>query len=478
MTNNEIVAAHKVTISASNAYRIMIGSTGILSAGAVSYIENMCRVEEGVFYKSPAMRWGIENEPHAIAALSGLFDVEIIDTGDNQRRHYFGDFVSALPDGLMELDGLLYTVEIKCLESANHLFAVANIFDSASLELKDWQKYCQIQCQMLCACVNQGILAYYDPRVDEEHQLHYVIVEADAGWQKLFLENVRAAHALYLKILSENKETDGRLTTTAPKNLAFTPAQIEQVLLSPEKFMEWVYDHFGVQVVDGHLTGAPLINCSTQKGRDAAKKLRNQITKARTNTVEITKSLVAEYKQKTKAEVAFRKQIESDLKSMAEYMCAPLFEWEAEQARSQREAKEEIERQAELAKQRELERVAIIHDKIKANRPNLIDADTLEKLQSELDRVTGIEIDELYQEFQGEAVMEKQASIASIERAIAAFYERERKHEDADHILMVEYEITEKLRLIGFHANHAAQIIAAAKKGELGALTINYGAVK
>lgn len=67
-------------------------------------------------YVSPAMRWGVEMEPHAVAAYEEVTDVETAAVGF--LRHPNLLFAGASPDRLVGSDGLL---EVKCPTTVTHV---------------------------------------------------------------------------------------------------------------------------------------------------------------------------------------------------------------------------------------------------------------------------------------------------------------------------------------------------------------------
>lgn len=118
-------------------------------------------------YVSPAMEWGIENEPLAKAAYEHANGIEVLDGG-----FFLHDEISkfgASPDGLVESDGLL---EIKCPTSAVHLDTLM------SKEIPDaytWQMLAEIECsgRKWCDFVS------FDPRMPKHLRLFQKRLERD-----------------------------------------------------------------------------------------------------------------------------------------------------------------------------------------------------------------------------------------------------------------------------------------------------------
>lgn len=354
----ELINAHKTSISASNAYRIMTKlDQDDLPSGAINFVSNMFNITDDDFserYVSHAMQWGIDNELVAIAELEKLFSVSIENTGENQERLFAGsdycNFVSALPDGIMMLGELICTVEIKCMNPENYNFALDFILNSENLKQYDYKKYCQVQTQNLCAETHfsqpvKSIIAFYDPR--HETPLHYVEVDADNNWREKFAERVMLAKQFYDKIAAEN--TNQPILNDAPLppaklantsyDMAITDDMIDSLLANPQGFVDKACEFFNVRVVNGHFVGGNLhFDCSTKKGRDEAIKFRTKVKKVRTTAVKISKELTAAYEKKVKQEQSFRKHIESEMKLLEGYLCQSINEWEAEQKRIEQEA--------------------------------------------------------------------------------------------------------------------------------------------
>ena len=146
-------------------------------------------------YTSPAMLWGIENEPNAKRAFEFLKDVIIVDTPFVP--HPDIDWAGASPDGLVGDDE---TVEIKCPNTATHIdYLLSGVAPTAYIKQIQWQ---------LCVTGRKRCnFISYDPRMPIDLQLFHVVVERDekliseiADAVKLFLyeiENtIKALHSL------------------------------------------------------------------------------------------------------------------------------------------------------------------------------------------------------------------------------------------------------------------------------------------
>jgi len=110
-------------------------------------------------YVSPAMQWGIENEPFARAAYEMAQDVMVATAGFalHPKIKWFG----ASPDGLIGDDGLL---EIKCPTSAVHLGYV--IGGQVPIDYMP-----QMLAEMACTERQWVDFVSYDPRMPANLQL-------------------------------------------------------------------------------------------------------------------------------------------------------------------------------------------------------------------------------------------------------------------------------------------------------------------
>lgn len=110
-------------------------------------------------YQSPAMKWGIDNEPYARAAYEFFRDAEVQEVGfvDHPEIEMSG----ASPDGLVGDDGL---VEIKCPNTSTHIETLLNG------KLAD--KYIvQVQWQIACTGRQWADFVSFDPRMPEDLRL-------------------------------------------------------------------------------------------------------------------------------------------------------------------------------------------------------------------------------------------------------------------------------------------------------------------
>lgn len=136
--------------------------TGELACRANYRSEIVCECLTGrsaEHYVTPAMEFGIENEPVALAAYEMARDVEVGDGG-----FFLHDTISrfaASPDGLIGIDGL---VEIKCPTTATHIdYMITGIVPEA------YQP--QMLAQMACTGRQWCDFVSFDPRLPKKLQL-------------------------------------------------------------------------------------------------------------------------------------------------------------------------------------------------------------------------------------------------------------------------------------------------------------------
>lgn len=114
------------------------------------------------------MQWGVDNEPHAIAAYEAITDSFVVGTG--LIDHPTIEMSGASPDGLVGSDGL---IEVKCPKTETHLNTV--------LTLKVPDEYLpQITWQLACTRRAWCDFVSYDPRLPEHLQIVIIRVQADS----------------------------------------------------------------------------------------------------------------------------------------------------------------------------------------------------------------------------------------------------------------------------------------------------------
>jgi len=149
-------------------------------------------------YVSPAMDWGIENEPRARAAYEFYTGRSVEQVG--LVLHPTLKLAAASPDGLVEPNGLL---EIKCPETHTHLAYMAD--GGVPEEYLD-----QINWQMACAGpeIEWVDFVSFDPRLKDELQLFVVRHDRDE-------KRIEEMEGLVVEFLEELNEMAARVTRSA-----------------------------------------------------------------------------------------------------------------------------------------------------------------------------------------------------------------------------------------------------------------------
>lgn len=114
-----------------------------------------------------AMQWGIDNEDDARTFYEVLYGKFVNQVGFID--HPSIEMSGASPDGLVDDDGL---IEIKCMETVNHLRAIYN---------REMPDYYVAQCQWQMAVTGRKWcdLTIYDPRVPDTLQLRRFRIKRD-----------------------------------------------------------------------------------------------------------------------------------------------------------------------------------------------------------------------------------------------------------------------------------------------------------
>jgi hypothetical protein len=366
--------SHALCVSASQCHRIMGNpEQESLPPAARTYCEEIVAAQGKHYYKdvsTPAMQWGINNEPKALAEFTKLTGVYVEHTGvDDSKRLYYKDLASALPDGLLVEFG--ETVEVKCLDTDNHIAMIG-----VDIKKVAYEKYCQVQCQILCANTEYGKLVFYDPRY-EEKPLHYQNFSIDQEWRTLFLKRAELARDYIKELQGESKAVQKYESF----DFEITKKDIRQYLSRPQDLAALIREKAGNQV----------FSMETAKSRKACKSLSNQVIKSISPVEKMlgNMTIVARAKRICKAELAFRKVFEKEVREFAEEILNPLKEWEAEQERIAKEKadaiaeQERIAREAIEAEAREKQR--LVDEEMESLRTEIAARDAKE--QTEKDRV-------------------------------------------------------------------------------------------
>ena len=132
--------------------------------------EKVCEILTGCpadSYCSPAMQWGIEQEPNARLAYEFETGADVVLEGFVLHPEIV--MAGASPDGLVGENGL---IEIKCFTTANHIETLLN-------GGADKKYIYQMQFQMACCEREFCDFVSYDPRLPRELELFIKRVERD-----------------------------------------------------------------------------------------------------------------------------------------------------------------------------------------------------------------------------------------------------------------------------------------------------------
>lgn len=133
--------------------------------GLTILAERLTGVQKEIF-TNQAMQWGIDNEPHAIAAYENETGNFVIGTG--LIDHPFIEMFGASPDGLVGEDG---QIEVKCPDTTTHLNTIL------TRKVPD-EHIPQITSQLSCTRREWCDFVSYDPRLKAELQIIVIRVFA------------------------------------------------------------------------------------------------------------------------------------------------------------------------------------------------------------------------------------------------------------------------------------------------------------
>ncbi|WP_151731985.1 lambda exonuclease family protein [Acinetobacter ursingii] len=133
--------------------------------GLIILAERLTGVQKEIF-TNQAMQWGIDNEPHAIAAYENETGNFVVGTG--LIDHPFIGMFGASPDGLVNDDG---QIEVKCPDTTTHLNTLL------TKQVPD-EYIPQITSQLACTRREWCDFVSYDPRLKAELQIIVIRVFA------------------------------------------------------------------------------------------------------------------------------------------------------------------------------------------------------------------------------------------------------------------------------------------------------------
>jgi hypothetical protein len=149
-------------------------------------------------FQSRDMTFGLENEPVAAAMLSDRYEGFQYISDSFYTLPFYNDYAGASPDFLIkgEIVG-----DIKIPTQINFLKAT-QVKDAAGVKKHYKEYYYQIQMQMMCTCVNKGLLAFFCPEMIgtryQNNALHCIEIPRDeAVWQEI-LDCIKAGIGLIM----------------------------------------------------------------------------------------------------------------------------------------------------------------------------------------------------------------------------------------------------------------------------------------
>jgi hypothetical protein len=178
------------------------------SCGALSYIyETIAEILTGEGNNIDnlwAIKWGNQYEPEAIAFYKSLYGNDVVYYGkENPKFFDYNDFAGGSPDGIID-DSIV--AEVKCPQNSG--VHVANLRASKLPDAQAWLKkkrieyYTQIQFNMLCTGLNEGLFISYDPRViDHTKRLALIKVIRDEELLSELIERIGEAVKLVKETL-------------------------------------------------------------------------------------------------------------------------------------------------------------------------------------------------------------------------------------------------------------------------------------
>lgn len=146
--------------------------------GLIILAERLTGVQKEIFTNT-AMQWGIDNEPHAIAAYENETGNFVVGTG--LIDHPFIEMFGASPDGLVNDDG---QIEVKCPDTTTHL-------NTLLTKQVPGEYIPQITSQLACTRREWCDFVSYDSRLPEGLQIIIIRVYAKDLDIKGLEENVR-----------------------------------------------------------------------------------------------------------------------------------------------------------------------------------------------------------------------------------------------------------------------------------------------
>ena len=192
-------AARLGLFTSSEIYKLMSEpkkKTELLSDGAKTYI--MQKVAErltGIVEEIPVnkvMQWGIDNEPIAKKWLSNIYGFEILETKfvNIEGMNYGGS-----GDGwIRQIDSAL---EVKCLNTANHLTEIRLAENVESIKQNLSNRYWQITSDAYLRNASNCTLCWFDSRVPNDWGLYFKTWGINQSDVELMVSKIKLANEYF-----------------------------------------------------------------------------------------------------------------------------------------------------------------------------------------------------------------------------------------------------------------------------------------
>jgi hypothetical protein len=192
-------AARLGLFTSSEIYKLMSEpkkKTEVLSEGAKTYI--MQKVAERItgiceeVYVNNSMQWGVENEPIAVKWLSIIGDFNILET---KFTYIEGMNYGGSGDGwIREIDSAL---EVKCLNTANHLAEIRLAESADSIRQNLSNRYWQITSDAYLRNASKCTLCWFDSRVPNDYGLFTKTWDIITSDVELMLSKIKIANEYF-----------------------------------------------------------------------------------------------------------------------------------------------------------------------------------------------------------------------------------------------------------------------------------------
>jgi hypothetical protein len=141
---------------------------------------------------TPAMQWGIDNEPKAKQWVAKIKGWEIHDTGFV--KHHTLNYGGSGDGWVRDING---AIEVKCLNTANHLQEVRYSETIEELKSNYPNRYWQVTSDAFLRGCDKIIMCWFDPRINNKFGLvirEFPLNKADA---EFMIKRIEAAEKIF-----------------------------------------------------------------------------------------------------------------------------------------------------------------------------------------------------------------------------------------------------------------------------------------